>query len=102
MRLSNAISSKTSALHNWSIKHESVTLFKCMDVTRPKVTWSAANEAQLIDLSCNGTLKGKLSESSLSILWLNVASVFPELSCQFCCHFQPLTCLKLEFDHWHQ
>ena len=35
------------------------------DIT--KATLSAANEAQLIDLSCDGTLKGKLSESSLSI-----------------------------------
>ena len=43
-----------------------------------KASLSAAYEAQLIDLSCDGTLKGKLSESSLSIFWLNGATVFPE------------------------
>lgn len=32
-----------------------------------KLTLSAVNEAQLIDLSCDGTLRGKFSESSLSI-----------------------------------
>ena len=48
------------------------------DIT--KVTLSAANEAQLIELSCDGTLKEKFSESSLSIFWLNAATVFPELS----------------------
>ena len=48
------------------------------DIT--KATLSAANEAQLIDLSCDRTLKGKLSESSLSIFWLNGETVFPELS----------------------
>ena len=67
-----------------------------VDVTRPKITLSAANEAQIIDLSSDGTLKGKFSESSPSIFWLIAASVFPELSC---CHFQPFTCLKLDFDH---
>ena len=49
-----------------------------MDIT--KVTLSVANEAQLIDLSCDGSLKGKFLESSLSIFWLNATSLFPELS----------------------
>jgi len=40
----------------------------------------AANEAQLVDLSCNENLKGKFSDSSLSISWLNAATVYSKLS----------------------
>lgn len=45
-----------------------------------KLTLSAANEAQLIDLSCDGAFRDKFSESSLSTFWLNAAAVFSELS----------------------
>ena len=48
------------------------------DIT--EVTLFAANEAQLADLSCNGNLEGKFSDSSLSILWLYAANAFHELS----------------------
>jgi len=38
----------------------------------------AANEAQLIDLSCDENLRGKFSDSSsLCIFWLNATTVGP-------------------------
>jgi len=39
-----------------------------------------ANEAQLVDLSCKENLKGKFSDSSVCIFWLNAATVYSEHS----------------------